>query len=678
MAYPQTLFPQTTFHGPSMLATRRATVSRVTIKAQLKKLKDTGRYYCFNLKWQPVYDDKSRWPAPPSLYWDSDVAKWMEGACYLLSAEYDPEIDAAVREITDMIRGAQQADGYLNVYFTVIEPEKRWSNIRDQHELYNAGHLIEAALAHSNYYKNDLLIEPIQKYVKLIRSVMGPEEGKRHAYPGHPETELALLRLYTATGNQDAYDLAKFFIEERGNPKGQEGMRYFEWERRQRGESPWKRPDCYPMHTDHWYSQAHAPILEHTSVEGHAVRAMYLYTGVADLVCLDKLGVAPYQDSSKYFDVLKRLWNNMVDKKMYLTGGVGSMWQWEGFGIDYFLPQGSAEGGCYNETCASIGVMMLAERLLHLDLNSKYADIIELCLYNNVMTGMSLEGSAFTYVNQLASSDADKSGREEWFDTSCCPPNVSRLFGSIGGYLWDYGGSGNDAFINVHLYTTAQVTFEVDGRQITLEQKSNWPWEGSIQFQLRVQAPLDTTLRLRIPSWADGKYALTPSCSSAKVQNGYLILPPAYTAAHPAFTLDVGGFKPRFIAPHPYTNQNTLALARGPLVYCVEDFDNPWELDHFQNVGISAGTEVTEEEKVVDGLGERYIELRAAGWIRKLDQLDRQTPGVAPCFPAGVAVAAATQAATEVQQHQQELVFVPYYLRANRGGRGHMRVGLLR
>ncbi|CAJ2503319.1 Uu.00g107130.m01.CDS01 [Anthostomella pinea] len=670
MAHPQTLFPQTSFHGPSMLASRRATIIRVTVKAQLKRLKETGQFACFDLKWQPIYGDKSRWPAPPTLYWDSDVAKWIEGACYMLTAEYDAEVDAAVRELVDKIRHAQREDGYLNVYFTVIEPERRWSNIRDQHELYNAGHLIEAALAHSNYYKNDLLIDPLEKYVKLIRSVFGPGKDQRHGYPGHPEIELALLRLYTATRNQDAYELAQYFLEERGNPTGQDGMRYYGWERVQRGDSPWKRPNCYPMSADHWYNQAHKPILEQKSVEGHAVRAMYLYTGVADLLCLDELGLKPYGAKSKYFETLCGLWNNMVDKKMYLTGGVGSMWQWEGFGIDYFLPQGSAEGGCYSETCASIGVMMLAERMLHLDLNSKYADIMELCLYNTVMTAMSLEGSAFTYVNQLASSESDKSARETWFDTSCCPPNLTRLFGSIGGYLWDYGGdeTGN-LFVNVHLYTTAKVTFEVDGKTVVLEQRSDWPWDGKVFLQLQAPSSAATTIRLRLPAWAEKRFTLTPTLESPTIQNGYVILRPSYTSANKAFTIDIHGFKPRYISPHPYTNQQTLTLARGPLIYCVEDADNAWEQDHFRNVGITSGSGVTEHQGVLDKPGERFIALRTVGWVRKLDdEWARAGPGLQP----------GSHTTGSIETEARDITFIPYYLRANRGGNGHMRVGLLR
>jgi uncharacterized protein len=267
-------------------------------------------------------------------------------------------------------------------------------------------------------------LEPILKYVKLIRSVFGPGEDQRHAYPGHPEIELALLRLYSATGDEDAYDLAQYFLEERGNPTGQNGMLYYDWEANQRGDSPYKRPNAYPEVGSHWYNQAHEPILQQKTVEGHAVRAMYLYTAVADLLHLDRTSRHPFHGRSEYFEALENLWNNMVDKKMYVTGGIGAIRQWEGFGQDYFLPQGSDEGGCYSETCASIGVMMLAQRLLNLSLDSRYGDIMELQLYNAVMTAMSLDGTAFTYVNQLASSEEDRSIRQTWFECSCCPPNL--------------------------------------------------------------------------------------------------------------------------------------------------------------------------------------------------------------------------------------------------------------
>ncbi|OHE97970.1 hypothetical protein CORC01_06833 [Colletotrichum orchidophilum] len=687
MSHPQTTFRQTTFTSPSLLLTRRRTVCRTTVHAQLDQLRVNGQYDCFKLGWHPIYDDKSRWPAPLHLFWDSDVAKWIEGACYFLVDEYDVEVDAAVRELVAMIRGAQHADGYLNVHFSVVEPGKRWTNIRDMHEMYNAGHLIEAAVAHRQYYRNDLLMEPIEKYISHIHRRFGPGKDQLRAYPGHPEIELALLRCYAATGNQEAYDLARFFLEERGNPTGQDGKHFYDWEMEQRDEPRWKRPNSFPMDRSYWFCQAHAPILEQASVEGHAVRVMYLLTAAADLLSLSQTnGTAaagasaagstrPLAAAPEWLSALRRLWSNIVDKKMYLTGGVGAVAQWEGFGIDYFLPQGPDEGGCYAETCASVGLMMLAERLLHADAdpapNGRYADVMELCLYNNVMTAMSADGKAFTYENQLASCEAARSEREDWFVCACCPPNVTRLFGSLGGYLWDYGsasgkgeGAKREAFVTVHLYTSAEVKFPVgEGKaekEISFSQKSNWPWEGNILFQLKGAESLDTTIRLRIPAWsAQGGHVLTPTPPAGTValeKGGYLRLDASYTASNPVFSLNVGGssgFAPRYIAPHPYTNQHTLSLARGPIVYCVEDADHPWEGNHFKDLGIKRGTPVGEEWRVDAKSGEGYFALRTTGWERSPEALERGEEGV-----------------------QRDLVFVPFYFRSNRGGRGQMRVGL--
>ncbi|KAI5459575.1 hypothetical protein BGZ63DRAFT_425555 [Mariannaea sp. PMI_226] len=660
MSHPQRIFRQTTFTGKSMLSTRRSTVSRTTVRTQLEQLRSTGRYECFNLKWQPIYSDKSMWPVPFHLFWDSDIAKWIEGACYFLIEEYDAEIDSVVRELVDMIRGAQQEDGYLNVHYTVVEPEKRWSNLRDMHELYNAGHLIEAAIAHSEYYKNDLFTAPMEKYISLIRKQFGPSEGQTRGYPGHPEIELALLRFYSTTGSTEALELAQYFLTERGNSKGQDGKHYYDWEMEKRGDSVYLRPDPFPESRAHWYSQAHLPIVEQPTIEGHSVRALYLLTAVADMLHLSQIDQRTIPNSENWSQALFRLWDNMVDKKMYLTGGVGAIKQWEGFGIDYFLPQGTDEGGCYAETCASIAVVMLAERLLHLDLDGHYADIMELCLYNNIMTAMSLDGKGFTYVNQLASSDKDKSGREEWFWCSCCPPNVTRLFGSLGGYLWDHGMEGEAAFINVHLYTSAEVTFDASGSPVTLRQQSNWPWEGNIMFTLSAPSALQTTIRLRLPAWSNGAYLLTPSPEpgTVKTEKGYLHLSPDYVAKNPAFSLQVLGFEPRYLSPHRYTNQRTLSLARGPIVYCVEDSDNSWEANHFKDILITTDSSVSEESRKDEKTGEEYIALHSVCWESS---------------PTNHAAFSAPGDATK----SRDLTFVPYYFRANRGGKGHMRVGLM-
>jgi DUF1680 family protein len=515
------------------------------------------------------------------------------------------------------------------------------------------------------------------KYVSYIRKTFGPGEEQRHGYPGHPEIELALLRLYSATGSLEAYDLARYFLEERGNPTGQNGKHYYDWESEQRGDSPWKRPNPYPESRAFWYAQAHQPILEQQSVEGHSVRCMYLLTAVADMVCLDldrqdsRHNTLPPLDTEAWKTAAVRQWNNMVDKKMYLTGGIGAIKQWEGFGIDYFLPQGTDEGGCYAETCASIAVMMLAERLLHFGGENgpdrRYADVMELSLYNNVMTAMSLDGNAFTYVNQMASSEKDASARFEWFECACCPPNLSRLFGSLGGYLWDHGSTGRHAFVNVHLYTTARLSFDVEGQPFTLEQTSNWPWEGTVAFRVEAPSAVSATIRLRLPAWTNDQYTLQPEPSTGDVhisEGGYLTLSPAYVAANPSFTVKMQGFEPRYLAPHPYTNQSTLTLARGPVIYCAEDVDNAWEGNHFKDVAMSRNGAVTEVPRVDERSGEEYVELRTTSWRRSLPH---SIESAGPAFDT----------TKVVFEEANELVLVPYYFRANRSGNGHMRVGML-
>lgn len=505
-------------------------------------------------------------------------------------------------------------------------------------------------------------MEPLRKYVTLIHKTFGPADGQIKGYPGHPEIELALLRFYSVTGHRESYELAKYFLYERGNPNGPDGKHYYDWEADRRGEDRWKRPDSYPESRAHWYGQAQSPIWEQETIEGHSVRAMYLLTAVADLVCLS--GSAPTQlgpdELYGWVVALKRLWGNMVDKKMYVTGGVGAMKQWEGFGIDYFLPQGTDEGGCYSETCASIGVMMLAERLLHFDLDGHYGDIMELCLYNNVMTAMSVDGKKFTYVNQLGSSDKDKSVRDDWFWCACCPPNLTRLYGSLGGYLWDYGVDRDQAFVNVHLYTSAEVEFEAKpASMVKLRQKSNWPWEGKVMLELvSPPAPLPVTIRLRLPSWSQGEYVLEPPAlpGSSRVEKNYLVLDPSYVAQNPTFSIDIKGFETRYLSPHPYSNQNTLAIARGPIVYCAEDVDNKWETNHFKDVVLEPHSPITEVRRKDGATGEEYVELRTRGFRRDVS-------GARSRF--------------EDADVTRELVFVPYYFRDNRGGNGHMRVGMV-
>ncbi|KAJ5160617.1 Six-hairpin glycosidase [Penicillium canariense] len=659
MEYPQESFVATTFAPGSFWARRREVVRSQTLRHQLQMLKQTGRYDAFKLKWHPSYaEPPTIYPIPNHQFWDSDVAKWIEGACHLLMDHFDAEIDAAVKELVQMIREAQHPDGYLNIHYSVVEPGKRFTNLRDMHELYNAGHLIEAALAHHIYYKHDGLLSPILKYVDLLAATFGDQDGQIPGYPGHPEIELALLRLYKVTADPKHLLLARFFIEERGNPKGgKEKRHYYDVEAEARGEKKHDLPMYFPAARSFWYQQAHVPIVEQETIEGHSVRAMYLLTAVADLVQI-------YQPASeigaKFLPTLHILWANMIEKKTYVTGGIGAMKKWEGFGVDYFLPQGTDEGGCYAETCAAIGVMMLAERMLQVELNSHYADIMELCMYNAVLTGMSLDGKAFTYVNQLASSDQDLSQRHEWFECACCPPNVTRTLGFLGGYLWSHSISHQSVVVNVHLYTSATLDLQVCDSTVKVTQKTDWPWNGDVEFEVDTEGPsVDLELRLRIPGWATS-WEMTPRPNDPLIKDGYLFLSTEWLQNNSRFRLSCP-MKPRVVRPNPLTMQPVAYVTRGPIVYCVEDVDHPWEDHHFKRTIFDPNASLREELRTEPDCFVAIIaENGAAG---ELDTSSWEGQIVAP-------------SKNEAVSNFRDLCFVPYYLRANRGGRGQMRVGL--
>lgn len=413
---------------------------------------------------------------------------------------------------------------------------------------------------------------------------------------------------------------------------------------------------------------------------------MYLLTAVADLAIID------LDFGKQYLPALKRLWHNMVDKKMYLTGGIGAIKQWEGFGIDYFLPQSTDEGGCYAETCAAIGVMMLAERMVQMELDREYTDVLERALYNAMLTGMAVNGKAFTYVNQMATCEGEASNRrEEWFDCACCPPNVARVLGHVGGYVWTPRMEGKKkVVVDVHLFASGTLTYPVEGSDavVKLTQESNYPWEGEIAFALEhTGSDIEVEVNVRIPSWANDdwkasfplvvlqlttdSYQLTPSPSTTDLKKGYLHIPSSYLRFNSSFKLHLP-MKPRLIRPHPFTNQRIAVLARGPLVYCVEDVDHPWVDDHFRSLVLAP--EVTgpgslkfkEEWKEDLPLGEGYmgITLPKAGHFLKKGPLETGLDHES------------LKEAVDGEKEAVDLKFVPYWVRANRGGKGAMRVGI--
>ena len=380
---------------------------------------------------------------------------------------------------------------------------------------------------------------------------------------------------------------------------------------------------------------------------------------------------------------------------MYVTGGIGSMKQYEGFGKDYFLPEGTDEGGCYAETCASIGTMMLAQRILQYDLDSKYTDIMELCLYNAVLTAMSSDGKAFTYVNQLASSDADPCKRCDWFTVACCPPNTLRLLGQLSGYIYDETATGATTAVNVHLYIPSVHNFQIDGTMCSLKQESDYPWNGDISFSFDTPSNTDLEIRVRIPAFASNDWAIDPPAPDAQVRDGYLYLSSSYLKANKSFKLSLP-LRPRLIAPHPFaTNSNTLTLARGPIVYCVEDVDNSWVTDHFKSTQISKDClDGLVEQKVQDEkTGDQCIALKVVNGasLLNIDGIEENRKGM-PFVDVLPKASSSTASATNGMNGNHkarpqgpndakpldELNFVPFYFRANRPTRGQCRVGLRR
>ncbi len=529
-------------------APRIQTNAGETLYTQYRNLQETGRLPPFKLDWHEGMEPV------PHIFWDSDVAKWVEGACYSINLVPDAKIEAMLDEAIDLIISAQQPDGYLNVYFTVVEPEKRWTNLRDQHELYCAGHLMEAAVAHFRATGSQKFLDAMCRYADYIASVFGVEPGKKRGYCGHPEIELALVKLYEATGEVRYLKLSEYFVEEHGQQP-----HYFDIEAVERGEVIDTSHLPPHMLTDRYaYAQADVPVREQKSVAGHAVRAMYFYSGAAD--------IAGINNDESLFTVLKRLLNDLTTKRMYLTGGIGPSRHNEGFTTDYDLPNDTA----YAETCAAIGLVMWNHRMLRYDLNSRYSDVMELALYNGTISGISLSGDRYFYENPLASNGSHH--RVDWFGCSCCPPNIFRMMASIGGYAYSY--TETDAI--VHLYMQSECELEVGGKAVRLSQKTNYPWEGCVSITVGLEQPAELAIKLRKPGWCDDfKLSINGvKQNDIAAEKGYINLHRTWKDGD-VIELDLPMTAKRIYA-NPAVSQDIgrVAIQRGPVVYCLEGVDN--------------------------------------------------------------------------------------------------------
>jgi DUF1680 family protein len=530
-----------------------------TLACEYRMCKETGRIDALKVDWKPGM------PKQPHIFWDSDVAKWLEAASYSLATHPDRDLEKLVDEVVDLLEKAQLPDGYLNSHYITVEPEKRWTNLRDCHELYCAGHLMEAAAAHFQTTGKRKFLDVMCRYADHIDATFGTQGGKKRGYCGHPEIELALVKLYRATGEKKYLELSRYFVDERGRQP-----HYYDEEAKARGEDPTRAQRGRAGRYDTYV--AHLPVREQKTADGHAVRALYLFSGMAD--------VAAETGDAGLLAACRRLWQNVVQRRMYVIGGVGSTRHGERFTFDYDLPNETA----YAETCANIALVFFAHRMLQLDPDGQYADVMERALYNGVLSGVSLDGQRYFYANLLAvQPEVFNSGddhvaptRQKWFGCACCPPNIARLLASLGEYV--YSRSSDAAF--VHLYVQGGAEFDIGGSKVKLEQKTDYPWDGNVKINVEPREKAAFALKLRIPGWcAQWKLAVNGKSCAAAVQKGYASIKREWKSG------DEVELELAMPAERVYANPNVrmdcgrVALQRGPLVYCLEGADNGGSLN---------------------------------------------------------------------------------------------------
>ena len=514
-----------------------------------------------------------------AVFQDTDLAKWLEAVGFYLAAYgRDEKLEAMADEAIDLIEKAQQPDGYLDTYFIINAPDKKWKNLCEGHELYTAGHFMEAAVAYYEATGKRKIIDVVCRLADLLCDVFGEEEGKCHGYPGHPEVEVGLVKLYRTTGEKKYLDLAKHFIDIRGV-----GENYFLKEE--------KQPDferIFPefANYDPSYSQSHLPVREQKTAEGHAVRAAYLYSAMAD--------VAVETNDKELLDACKILWDDMVHRRMYVTGSIGSSGWLERFTTDYDLPNDCN----YSESCASIALAMFGKRMGEITGEAAYFDEVERALYNTVLSGIAMDGKGFFYVNPLEvwpSACMDhtsrlhvKSERQKWFGVACCPPNIARTLASLGQYI----AYTSDNKIYLNMYVSSQIKAEVSGKEVRLDIKSEIPWNGKVSVHVESDEQMVGTLALRIPYYAKNpKICVSGAGLDMKQDKGYINVTLSGTSMDVKFEFDM---KARFIRSNPKVRADVgkLAIMKGPLVYCLEEIDNG---DNLACTFVSSKTKLEEE-----------------------------------------------------------------------------------
>ena len=503
---------------------------------------------------------------------DSDVYKWIEGASYVLGSHPNPELERKVDDLIARIAAAQQPDGYLNTHVQIEEPDLRFRNLAFFHEDFSSGHLFEAAVAHYEATGKKTLLNVATRLADCFDATFGP--GKRDGLSGHEGIELAWVRLYRATGDKRYLDLAEFYLNERGKKPSLFEIEYNKlpadrtvlWFPGQPKNLRWLQDLLYRSHPPAFntsYAQDNLPVREQSVAVGHAVRAMFLYSGMAD--------VAYETGDQGLMDALNRLHDSVTLRRMYITGGIGPSEKNEGFTDDYDLPNENA----YQETCASAGMVLWNFRMFKLTGDGQYVDLMEQSLYNAVLAGVSLEGNSFCYATPLA-CDA-KFKRLPWFEVPCCPTTAARFFPSIGRYV--YTKSDDGMWVNLYIGGEASTTLR-NGEKVTVRQSTQYPWDGRVKLQVAATQPQEFTLHVRVPAWASGTaLTLNGKKISAQVSKGYAHLTRKWAASD---VLELSIPMPIEMLeanPNVLQSRGKIALRRGPLFYCLEQPDNKTDIE---------------------------------------------------------------------------------------------------
>ena len=562
------------------------------------------------------------------VFQDSDLYKWIEAAAYSLKWHPDSSLEKQIDEAIDLIVSTQQSDGYIGTYYTINGLDKRWTNIMGNHELYCAGHMLEAAVAYYEITGKRKLLDAMIRFVDYIDSIFGPEDDKLHAYPGHEIIEMALMRLYNITHDEKHLNLAAYFINERGKQPC-----YFDGEIKKYN-NIWKWKDSYFKFD---YYQAGKPVRGRGEAVGHAVRAVYLYSGIAD--------VARASDDEELYTTCKKLWDNIVHKKMFITGALGSSSYGESFTIDYDLPNDLV----YGETCASVAMVFFALRMLKMEQKGEYADVMEKLLYNGTISGMSLDGKSFFYVNPLEVYPEKnekiqafrhvKVKRQTWFSCACCPPNLARLVESLGSYI--YTENSNSLYVNLYIGNQANV-FD---NTTKISMHSNYPWDGNIKLNIDSTRNDIWKLALHIPSWCHN-YTINVDGKPADytLNDGYAYIEANWNNTHTVeFNMDITA---RIVRSNPKVRENIgkITVMRGPVVYCLEEEDNG---NNLHEIEMPASTQFKEEYRP-DMLG-GIVTISATG--RKIKESDSDDLYIDNTNP---------------EYEDKDLLWIPYYAWDNR------------